>query len=306
MSVVGFMAHYAHYLDPPPRSSGDGAALLPIMLHAGYSYGAMITTKLPPLSDILAPFETPAIHSAAADIRLRAQHLAEQQNRLTSGPASPRKSLGMRVGGDEDVLRRSHDVSRMHSLDHEDKIRKGVKELLARTKRMEGRHRHKAQRPVEEAMHEEECMARVENLQHYRSAYLVVSPPVGYMTNLATMSFSNPFGSWQKKAGRQGPGTTTYDGTTDGELEPHELKLVANPSLAIHGDQDGFLMPRKFREWALRLKAPNGSLFREIQVTGAGHFWAEEGTAHQLRDAVGSFGTELIGAKETLQPCGGT
>lgn len=70
------------------------------MLLAGYSYGALVTTRLPSLDTILAYFTTPAIHTAEADIRLRAQHLAEAHlNAQSAGPTSPRKSLGVRVEG---------------------------------------------------------------------------------------------------------------------------------------------------------------------------------------------------------------
>ncbi|KAH6645246.1 hypothetical protein BKA67DRAFT_584630 [Truncatella angustata] len=297
MSVVGFLAYYAHYIEFPKRTD-PGQTTVPILLQAGYSYGAMVTTKLPPLNDIMAPFESPPLHSAAADIRLRAQHLAEQQTRLATGPASPRRSMGLRVGGDEDVSRRSHDFTRTHSPDHEDKIRRGVKDLLARTKRVQRKHGHKHDEQAEEHIHQEECMVRVDDLEPYRSAYLLVSPPIGYLTNLATMSFPSPFASWHKKGGRSGHGASSppQDGAADTRVEPHDLKLVHNPTLAIYGDQDGFLMPRKLREWTTRLKAQDGSLFHDIEVAGAGHFWAEEGVVSRLRAAVSGYGSELLGS----------
>ncbi|KAM0813939.1 hypothetical protein AB5N19_13941 [Seiridium cardinale] len=307
MSVVGFMAYYAHYIDFPHRISAESSSS-PIMLQAGYSYGAMITTKLPPLHDIIALFESPAVHTDAADIRLRAQHLAEQQNRLSSGPASPRRSMGMRVGGDEDVSRKSHDIPASHSLtDREDIIRKGVKDLLLRTKRVHKKHRHKPHEQAEEVIHEEECMAKVEDLRHFRSAYLVVSPPVGFMTNLATMSFSGLFNGSVKKGGRNGHGTAHHDGAGDSGLDTAELKFARNHTLAIYGTQDGFVTQRKIREWTSRLKSIDSTMFHDVEVAGAGHFWAEEGTVYQLRDAIGAFGTDLLGTKaHMLRPWDGT
>lgn len=304
MSVIGFMAYYAHYIDSSHRTGTVSmSSPVSIMLQAGYSYGAMVTTRLPPLHDIIALFECPAVHSAAADIRLRAQHLAEQQNKLLSaGPASPRISMGIRVGGDEDVSRKSHDVSRPHLLDPEDKIRKGVNELLGRTKRVHRKRKQTMNEHAEEVVHEEECMVKLDHLQHYRSAYLIVSPPIGFMTNLATMSFNNLFTIWSRKTA-----LTSYDGTLDVAIQLVDSKFVLNPTLAIYGDQDGFMAHRKSREWAERLKSSAASHFRNVVVTGAGHFWAEEGTAYQLRDAVGAFGSELLGSKShILRPWDGT
>jgi hypothetical protein len=53
----------------------------PRLLLAGYSYGALITTYLPPIiSSVIAQFQSPAEGSAHAEIRLRAKCLAAQQN----------------------------------------------------------------------------------------------------------------------------------------------------------------------------------------------------------------------------------
>ncbi|KAI1849197.1 hypothetical protein JX266_005158 [Neoarthrinium moseri] len=307
MSVVGFMAYYAHYIDSPHRISTEGS-VSPIMLQAGYSYGAMVTTKLPPLDTILAIFESPPIHGAAADIRLRAQHLAEQQNRLLDHPASPRKSLGMRVGGDEELPRQSRERRRSHSLDREERIRKGVRDILARTKRIHRKHRHESHDHAGEApVGEEECMAKAENPLPYRSAYVAVSPPIGVVTNLATMSFANPFSGWPKRAARaDGPGTH-HEGAAEPGLDASETKLARNPTLAVYGDQDGFLTLRKFREWTTKLKAHEDSRFCDKEVSGAGHFWVEEGVMYELRNAVGAFATELLGFKaQILQPYDGS
>jgi pimeloyl-ACP methyl ester carboxylesterase len=292
MSVVGFMAYYASYLDLPPHvmdDDGDGAT--PVCLQCGYSYGAMVTTKLPPLATILAMFRTPAVHTAAADIRLRAQHLAEQQNRLWDTPLSPRRSLGMRVGGDGASPRgKSCEAKRPNSREREDKIRKGVKDILSRTRLVRQKSSHMLH---EEAEGVSDCIDGVDHLKPFRSAYLIVSPPIGFVTTLATMSFANPFGSWSQKPGKVG-GQTDATATQHGEEEQAEKKLVRSPSLAICGDQDHFVQFKKFRDWAVRLKGQEDSQFQDFEVAGAGHFWVEEGVFRQLRDAVGNFGIGLL------------
>ncbi|KAJ0166839.1 hypothetical protein CTA2_5628 [Colletotrichum tanaceti] len=120
MSFVGFLVYYMHFLDPyrpattplptTTRTTSTTDAQTkspssehPLLILSGYSYGAMITTQIPPISQILAQFKLPAAGSAAADIRLRAQHLAEQQNVIlasarTASSMSPRKKyFGMRM-----------------------------------------------------------------------------------------------------------------------------------------------------------------------------------------------------------------
>jgi pimeloyl-ACP methyl ester carboxylesterase len=87
-SFVGFMTHYIHRLDPlhhrvaePPSEQKLLPNQHPILMMAGYSYGAMITAQLPPLNELLELFASPDSGSHAAQIRLRAESWAEKQNR---------------------------------------------------------------------------------------------------------------------------------------------------------------------------------------------------------------------------------
>lgn len=245
------------------------------MLLAGYSYGAMVTTRLPPLDTILSYFTTPAIHTAEADIRMRAQHLAEAQNALSADPASPRKSLGIRVGGDEDGTRKSHDRSLMFEYQREERIRESVRDLLARAKlvyRGYPRWSRDGELGHDEMDH---CLEKVEG-EHvtFQSAYLAVSPPVGLVTRLATMSFTNLLpSSWHPWMPRFGavarPGSVT----------DHEL--ISHPTLVVYGGQDGFISYRKMHEWTRQLSGAEGSQFRHVEVAGAGHFWAENNVIYQ-------------------------
>lgn len=299
MSVVGFLAYYARYLDIPSRTIAEGhPAPPPTLLQCGYSYGATVTTKIPPLDAILAQFHSPAVHTSAADIRLRAQHLAEQQSRLASMPTSPRKSLGMRIGGDEDTSpHKSQEVRRSRSFEREDKIRKGVKDILGRSKLVRRRRGDQSKSEGADTVHDEhhDCMQIVTDLPKFRSAYLTVSPPIGFMTNLATMSIPNPFGSLSRKRSR---GSSVSEGqetaeAPQSEAEAAELKLVRNPTLVVYGDQDGMAQVHKFREWAARLKAHAGSQFLDVEISGAGHFWWEEGVIYQLRSAIETYAKSL-------------
>ncbi|CAJ2499699.1 Uu.00g025520.m01.CDS01 [Anthostomella pinea] len=303
MSAAAFLAYYVHYLDPPqasaPRANQTGPG--PTMLLAGYSYGAMITIKLPPFDAVMSYLSTPVVGTTAADIRLRAQHLAEQQNALFAMPVSPRKSLGMRTGGREDTLpRKSYDRPRERARDGEERIRNGVLDLLQRTKLIRQKQKVPAlsgdqETEAVEGQQTHDCLARVEDLVGFRSAYLAVSPPIGLVTSLATMSFSNPFASWSRRSSGR-----SRNGGDEGAAEQAaaEGKLTTNPTLVIYGSQDGFLTPRKVREWTAQLSRTEGSLFQHVEVSGAGHFWDEEGVVAKLTGAIASFASGLIGEQK--------
>ncbi|KAI3322632.1 hypothetical protein HD806DRAFT_108877 [Xylariaceae sp. AK1471] len=267
ISVVGFLAYYVHHLDPSPSAHPVDRRQLPTMLLGGYSYGAMVTTRLPSLDTILTYFATPAIHTAEADIRLRAQHLAEAQSALFTGPTSPRKSLGIRIGGDGDDSRRSHDRNSVFGFQREERIQESVRDLLVRAK-LVYRDYPSWSRGAQPDNRMDHCLENVDGAVAFRSAYLVVSPPVGLVTRLATMSFTNPLSSswmpfWSE--------TVPY---TD-----HEL--TSNPTLVIYGDQDRFISYRKMREWTRQLSGAGASRFQHIEVPGAGHFWTESDVIYQ-------------------------
>lgn len=344
MSVVGFVSHYVHYLDPfqpalreptsprvgsptfapgspgspvPPERPADN----PILLQAGYSYGAMVTTNLPPLDTVLAPFSTPACGSPAAEIRLRAQHLAETQNTvLASARAaaidrhngrSPRKALGLRIGGDEES-RKSHDSRRSISSDFEERLHKGVAELM--TKARKGHRKHVLSEESEEAPPAAdearkpapvpENLLPVPNRTSHRPAYLLISPLQGMVTNLATMSLPSPIASlsrrlptrsfsWSSKVGTEA-GPTTDERPEELPTTDAERKLILHPTLAIYGDRDSFVAARKLRDWASRLENAPNSKFRAHEVSSAGHFWVQGNAAVTMRDAVRIFAEGVL------------
>ncbi|KAI1174445.1 Alpha/Beta hydrolase protein [Nemania sp. FL0916] len=324
-AVVGFLGYYVHFLlrssssSSPPSSAvpfgtlregqqqqqqqrngiggGSKGSKGPVMLLAGYSYGAMITTRLPALEEILASFATPATESPEADIRLRAQHLATVQSALLlkSPPGSPRKSMGVRVGGADSAsggrVRSGSSISARTATAEflrEDRIRENVRLLLARAKTKTVYRRssrgiepaESANRKVDERM--DHCLEKIDDIPAFRSAYLVISPPVGLVTRLATMSFANPLSFASPLSSR----------STGAQHDAEYATLAQNPALIIYGDQDGFISYRKMREWTQQLE--RGSAARVVEVPGAGHFWMEGDAVYQLRDAIGNFAMELI------------
>lgn len=105
----------------------------------------------------------------------------------------------------------------------------------------------------------EHCLEKVEGDVVFRSAYLAISPPVGFVTRLATMSFS-------------GPSSASIIG---------DVLFTLNPALVIYGDQDGFISHKKIHEWIQQLSSADASRFRHVEVRGAGHFWIEGDVIYQ-------------------------
>lgn len=307
-----------------PEPALENEITPPVFLLAGYSYGAMITKLLPPLESIIQPFATPKNASAAADIRLRAQHLAEQQNVVLAssraalaeshrGRALGRKSMGVRVGGDEDKRRSQDHSRRSFSIDAEEKIRKGVADLLSRAKSHHRKHHHQkhmkgdgdenvASTVAKEGIEDPEHLPPAVGVVRPRVAYLLVSPPVGWATNLMTMNLTVAMSGWFGKMSHKSPKSKEGAGRSSsrGEKETHheqqlaEQKLVEYPTLAVYGDSDVFVAVKKFRDWASRLQSVSQSEFRAHEISTAGHFYIEEGVAYRLRDAVKAFAEELL------------
>lgn len=312
-TIVAFLLHYVHYLDPfkphlesvlqsepsTPTSSDvpislDAAItsaprIRPVLLMGGYSYGGFITTRIPPLDAILQPFISPIVGSDAAEVRLRAEHLAEQQNVILSstrsammeGSARGRSKRGVRVGGDESGSpRRSHSSARRSfSLDDE-RFRRGVHDFIAKAR--VGRHSRNVSQTSPPKIPEQpqpgECLPKIPDLTMPRPAYLMISPPQGILTHALTLSLI--------------PSALTKN--KDPQDVAAEEKLIRNPSLVIFGDEDGFSAVSRFRSWTAKLQEKMGSGLKAVEIETAGHFWTEEGVLDQLREAVGAFAKELL------------
>ncbi|KAK4100410.1 hypothetical protein N658DRAFT_497407 [Parathielavia hyrcaniae] len=357
MSVVGFVIHYVNFLDPfsqgsptghgsvspiidevvevdgglgsticvspPTPSLPDPLETTPVLLFGGYSYGAMVTSQLPSVETIAALLDTPECGTHAAEVRLRAQHLAEMQNTVLASarqaaadrlhPQSPRKHVGVRVGGDEG-RRKSHESRRSLSMDFEETIRHGVAELMARTRKGHKRSasgRGHASRDSDgvrssgDVVGTPECLALIPGRVSFRPAYLLVSPLQGIVTNLATMSLLPSLSTFPLKAWVRFPARAKEEPHPPEPLEPAvvvahadaaepEDKLVQNPTLAVYGDRDGFVPVKKLRDWASRLETIPGSKFRAHEVSSANHFWAQRNVAATLREAVAAFAASLL------------
>ncbi|KAK4180945.1 hypothetical protein QBC36DRAFT_2396 [Triangularia setosa] len=352
-SVIGFITHYVHCLDPyrhitlrrshsevrenevelqgkvaariqlqPPTPDPPAAVNhKPVLLLGGYSYGSMITAQLPDIEPVMALFEAPKNGTPAAEIRLRAEHLAEKQNTTLAGvraafldrqhAGSPRQTRGLRVGGIEDI-QRPHEPRRSLSVELEERIRHGIEELMAKTKKghktsqsTEGRGANGPDTTRDTAGPTTFKRDAVDRLPpvlgrtQFRPAYLLVSPLQGVVTNLITMSVPTPISSFARKAwnrlpAKPGKKAPTPTAAQTSVADNPEDKLVQNDTLVVYGDNDIFSPVRKLRAWTSRLQAVPNSKFRGVEVSTATHFWAQAKVAHTLRDAVMVFAESLL------------
>jgi hypothetical protein len=298
------------------------------LLLAGYSYGAMITSSLPPIiSSMIHPFQTPQLGSAHAEIRMRADCLASQQNELMntrvasllsqmprrgrslqiedhilSNPKVRKPSGAVRMGGEEDLRRASHESHRSRSsftIETPERVRKSVDRVksIAKSSRLPvGRANSRgsfasgkkkgseSESSIEHIAPDEDTLKPEDTVikpirgvgDGLRTAYLLVSPLHGWVSTLATM--------WSSNFGR------------DKELEP-DLKFTVDPTLTLFGDDDVFVSVRRLRNWVEKLngakKENEACQFRHREVSGAGHFWHDHGAIQVLQEEVKHFVASL-------------
>lgn len=263
------------------------------LLLGGYSYGAMVTTLLPPTPTILSNFTKPNPGSVAAEIRLRAAHLARTYLQTFSSTTRPEgnNDIGrgrspdnlqppnstIAIGGEESTPysrtpsngRRSVDSSRLRqSLErsrrklHLSKDKIGEQQTSPPT----------PESPVTESSPNAD-LAAIEILPP-TTAYLLISPILGPAAGLATM-FS---AALSRNNG--------------------EEKFLTNDTMVVYGDGDVFTSQRKLRWWCedLRERSANEGVekFQFCEVEGAGHFWRERGVEEKLRKAAGEWISEAI------------
>lgn len=272
--------------------------------------------QLPPLVEMLRPFVSPKLGTAAAEIRLRAEHLADHQNMILAsarevwGHGSALKSP-LRVGGTESgEVRGSGEGRRSFIIEAEERVRRSIGDVVAKAKRSgksigDTSRENKGSRGGDPT-----CTEEITDLIPPRVAYLLISPLRGVVSHLATMSlmpthlpslpkFRLPF-QQKKEQDRSNDLRPSLDHApdptgVDSEAESlAELKLVRNPTLAAFGDHDVFVSSHKLRAWTKRMQEVQGSRFQAVEVSSAGHFWIEEKVLGKLIGLVAGFSAGLV------------
>lgn len=275
----------------PIQSSVPDQDALPIeedrpirLILAGYSYGSMIASRLPPIGVILEMLRSAQSGHAEAEICLRASNLAQlhaksledrqQRKRQSRG----RESLGasdavhvqpsqaVSVGGYEcepTSGRLSRDSSR-RSLNIG--IRKSFEHVRSKLGAQQSSSNENVLVDPEDSFGTHTVVPEI--------CYLLISPllpPIAFFTTMFSSPTFTPKSSSSSKSVRQDKQTS---------------ELVAHPSYAIYGDKDTFTSQTRLRKWAEQLKQKPKSLFRFQEIDGAGHFWQEKSVADRLKISV--------------------
>ncbi|KAJ8116536.1 hypothetical protein OPT61_g2054 [Boeremia exigua] len=243
----------------------------PLVVLGGYSYGSLILKHLPPVPSILQRFSNPLAGSAADEVLLRAQKMADQSNLewINHARDAERNKRAKKheyrpsltIGGEEtspDKRRSSREVQR--SLD----IPRGL-DIGQRLRSLS--HRGRRHENSVESLDQAEVNVAIPEVR-----YLLVSPLTPPISTLAAPALS-------QKPWSRSEDTTSIIG-----------KFV---SLAIYGDQDIFASAKKIRDWSDHLRAQYGPTFSSVEITGAGHFWVEQGVEKQLRTALKKWSNEI-------------
>ncbi|TEY71128.1 hypothetical protein BOTCAL_0101g00220 [Botryotinia calthae] len=313
------------------RSGIESNDAQPLLLLAGYSYGSLITINLEPsLFGMLAPFQQPASGSPYADIRSRARFLATQQNEtieatyslLRAGGHRRGRSLqageymishktrlsssGVRMGGDEDIKRASHDmhgfgVRRSFSMDAPMKVRKSMDKFKSIVQH--GPPRRGESHPSSINLGQDSFMNVGISKRHsrdregvnimeflgndYKVAYLLVSPlpPDTMINNLASI------GSFR---------LTSLFGKQSHKID-NNIKFTIDPTLVIYGTGDLFVQLKTVERWTEKLSSlckargsANGVVFRYEEIANGEHFWRSPKAARQLVEKIRFFLSEIL------------
>ncbi|OBT55062.1 hypothetical protein VE04_04521 [Pseudogymnoascus sp. 24MN13] len=363
-SMVGFMAVFMHHLDLEPVSptssltdagtyelstipsqlpanpvsarpttsssastNRDSAAVdnTPLLLLAGYSYGSLITTMLPPLPALLTPFQSPLPGTPASEIRLRAQHLAEEQNTLHTArlKVAPQKRLhGANTQGTCQEVYESA-ATKHQMLEHSDWGRRSVERVRSLRKSLDGhrfspppspsRHTSQTERRTnsssatidtpggasvvvspEEASRPAAARAAATPMPLLQfgemvAAYLLISPIQGVVGGLATMFTTTSAKSLLPSLSfrkKESHASTAALSAGDG-------KFVGNKTLVVFGNKDSFSNADRMRRWIQKLEGARGSRFRAVEVNNGGHFWHEMEELEVLKRSVERWVREL-------------
>lgn len=256
---------------PIPSRHDSGLSETPQVVLGGYSYGSLILKHLPPVPSIVQRFQCPLPGSATDEVLLRASKLADQSNlewinQARDAERENRRTkhehkTSMTIGGEEtspDHRRSSREVKRSLDVPRSMDLGRRLRSLSHR-----GRRHESPATPLEQP------------------EVLIVAPEVKY---LLISPLTPPVSTLAAPALGQKP----WNRSSEADLRTIGL----SSSLAIYGDQDIFASAKKTRDWSDHMKSTHGSTFSSVEITGAGHFWVEQGVERQLRDALRKWSTE--------------
>lgn len=274
---------------PSPKGSDHSSEI--VLLLSGYSYGSLILSRLPPVTEICDQFDNAPLGTTAAEILLRARRLAKESRSTLEAVQSSPEPRGRRLtpadavkprlhaspvvlGGEEtdpQKRQRSRETSRGASIVHRGaEIPHRIKARI--------RRRSSGVRPgtKDGAMRSEESISSgvTRSVPGVSVKYLLISPllpPLAH-TMVPPTSFSGLRGGVDKSTG---------------------FGVMSCPALAIWGSIDSFTSNRRLKAWAERMGSAGPATLKWTDVEGAGHFWREPGVMKTLLDEIGGWARDL-------------
>lgn len=263
------------------------------LVFAGYSYGSLVASRLPPLPTLLATFypnpsSEPAAGSAPSEILLRARRLASetlaeaQRQRGREQSSTKHRSSPVTIGGEESS-RSSSDggAQRRKSKDHQTRrsldVGKGAEKLKRAWERHHHHHQHShtpsppggKEGEEEPKEGEYERQGKTETgppLPLCEPAYLLISPllpptslaiapALATMPGLPAAPILSSTSSFFAAAGRRLGFSSGGDGDGGGEGSSESPDpLLRYPTLAIFGTDDAFTSAKRLGRWAQGMK----------------------------------------------------
>ncbi len=338
MDYISFIGLFVHYLDAlrPSHSLGNHSTSSTVssghtspsscvaphppgitLILGGYSYGSLLTSRLPALAILLdrfahAPDGTPEarIKSHAVDLALKRNQSGVDRdlddwgslrgrNMTVPSQAGAFPLSGLSSPGGE-VLRNTSERPSIETRRSFDFIRQS----LDRPRRRLGLR--KSTGALQGQPSTAPSGAASSDHQHIiisRICYLLISPLVPPVSLFLTM-FSKPDDQQHPPhpAGGTAPQTPSSTTLPRDNLSPPERNLVNYPTLAIYGTRDFFGSRRKLRDWAENLACQPQSLFQYREIIDAGHFWQEPGADQELRCRIRECLRDLVGLQHDISP----
>jgi pimeloyl-ACP methyl ester carboxylesterase len=262
---------------PPPDGQID-------VVFAGYSYGSLVTTRLPDLAALLAPFSTLAPGESAREVAGRARKLAGQASGGALRPAAPghgRRSSGQqqrqrqrqrREGGSAEgacAADEAEGEAGRGGVDGASPTATTTTTTPASRPETGGDPAPSTPSPPKTTVPQSPFPLAL------NTHYLLVSPLLPPISTLTALPLFSP------------------DTDTD---EAHLKKFRESPSLAVFGSRDIFTSARRLAAWCEERRGANAR-FDWFEVPGAGHFWHERGAMAEANRHVREWVRRSVGVK---------
>jgi hypothetical protein len=270
-TVAAFFVEFLSHLNAEFKTQKSEDSSIKIVL-AGYSYGSLITSRLPDVPTMLKPLTSSLPSKETTEIINRAAALASQVNEDIA--AAHQQAHRHNIG--DEASRESFDHTLAagcadESVNHDRGQHHGIRRSMDSVSKRLGKRFSRQSQVSKSSEDLKEPPDRTAPIPTIIPSFLLISPllpPISSLTSLHIPFFSSS------------PSADTPN-------------VKRNPSFVVFGGHDVFTSAKKLRTWCSELAAVNQK-FRWVEISEAGHFWHEHGVSKTLASALG----EWIGESE--------